>query len=169
LTVYFQGFFKDFGFNNIYDPWDSFFLNMDNGNQLYKLIQCETTELGIKSDIYCYCHHHKTWEKVFLFYRTPSKFKLISRFTLCTSNSSFIYYKKILFEFSIKDKILEESLGDKAMLRELGNLKKKNTNKNIPDLKVEIFLLELLLKINSKEIKFYSINENILKKYIGNN
>jgi hypothetical protein len=166
MAIYLQGFYEDFGFTNSYDPWSSFFLNMENGNQIYKINQLKNNDLGINCEILCYCFHHDIWEKVFLFYRSPSKSKLVSRFTLCNSNNTHVFYKKIIHEFFIKDSELERKLGDKAVLRTMGDKKNQEINANIPDLIVEKFFADLLININSKKIKFEYIDSELLMNNI---
>jgi hypothetical protein len=158
MPIYFQGFYQEFGYNNIYDPWSSYFLNMDNGNQLYKLIQRNSTELGINCEIYCYCHHHQTWDKVFIFFRTPSKSFNKSKFILSDSMYS-RPTQKVICEILISNLSIETCLSEKGMLRHIDN-------SDVPHDKTEMFFLDTLLNLQSKNIKFEKTSDESLSKYI---
>ena len=169
MPVYLQGFYQEFGFNNIYDPWSSYFLNMDNGNQLYGLVQRQTNELGINCEIYCYCYHHNKWDKVFVLYRSPSKSHLSSRFTLCDCRSGpLVHRKKIIAELNLKNELFRQKIGDRAQVWTLGSEKEEEIKNAIPDADTEKFFAELLFSLDSKKIRFEPIDvekmKSVLKK-----
>ena len=167
MPVYLQGFYQEFGFNNIYDPWSSYFLNMDNGNQLYGLVQRQTNELGINCEIYCYCHHHNKWDKVFVFYRSPSKSHLSSRFTLCDCRSNLhVHQKKIIAELNIKNEILRQKIGDRAQVWTSGSKTDEDIKNAIPETSTENYFAELLFSLGSKKIRFEPIDKDKMKSVL---